>query len=249
MRVPRVLLPNIQPEQQSRWVLDKEIRHYLINVLRLKTGRELLVFDGQNERESKATLISADKKSAEIELIETYPTQRESPLRIKICLGISKSDHMDMGIQKSVELGVSEIQPVICERSQSVPSGERLQKKIDHWNNIVVSACEQSGRCIKPSLLEPLTFEQCISQTTASPSIILSPIAKDTLPEQTGIHNGVNAYIGPEGGFSSDEEEKAKNSGVRGIRMGPRVLRTETAVITTISGLQFYFGDLNKRVE
>lgn len=245
MRIPRVLLPEVNADVQTRWQLDRETRHYLINVLRLKIGRELIVFDGKTERESRATLISADKKSAEIELLETYETQRESPLHLKICLGISKSDHMDLAVQKSVELGVREIQPVICERSQNIPEGERMQKKQAHWDSIVNSACEQSGRCIKPKLLSPLNFGDSIQNDGKSEAIILSPTATETLGQQESITTTVSAYIGPEGGFSDEEIAKALEIGIRPVRMGPRILRTETAVITTISGLQFYYGDLN----
>lgn len=244
MRIPRVLLPEVKPEQQSRWSLDRDTRHYLVNVLRLKPGRELVVFDGQNERESKAVMISADKKSAEIEIIDTYLTERESPLSIQLYLGISKSDHMDIAIQKSVELGVTSIHPVICERTQKMPDGDRLLKKMEHWEGIIRSACEQSGRSIKPELSPPLTFSSSLAETDPSSTFILSPTASEALNEQS-VNVNVSVFIGPEGGFSHDEIESALDHGVKEIRMGPRILRTETAVITTISGLQFYFGDLN----
>lgn len=244
MRIPRVLLPDFRPEQQSIWQLDRDTRHYLINVLRLKPGRELLVFDGVTEQESRATLVSADKKSAEIEILHTYPTQRESPLRIRLYLGISKPDHMDFAVQKAVELGTSEIQPLYCERSAFRSDAPKLEKKIAHWEGIITSACEQSRRCIKPTLHHPISFHQAINNTSEH-SIILTPTAGNKLSELSIQESGtVTALIGPEGGFSDEECHLALQKGAQAILLGPRVLRTETAVAATLTGLQLYYGDL-----
>lgn len=248
MRIPRVLLPEVDPESGAIWQLDRDKRHYLINVLRLKPGRELIVFDGLNERESRAQLISADKKSAEISLLETYATHRESPLQISLCLGISKGDHMDFGIQKAVELGVKTIQPVFCERSALKPNDSKLDKKITHWDGIITSACEQSGRCIKPTLMQPIDLAESLDKSSAGIGLILMPSAQHNISDlPIGEQMEVSVFIGPEGGFSGEEEALANESGLHSVLLGPRVLRTETAVIASLTALQLLHGDLGNR--
>ncbi len=226
--------------------LGKEARHHLVNVLRIREGAELIVFNGKEEKEALAVVRQADRKNAQVEIRQVDPTQRESPLKIELIQGIGKSDHMDFAIQKAVELGVASIRPIHTQRTQGRLQGERLSKKMAHWQSVIINACQQSGRCILPTLSEPESMEDMLSQDAFSrPAFILSPSANNTLAQALrDTPTSISLLIGPEGGFTNEEIKKAEAAQAMAVSLGPRILRMETAALAAIACAQQAVGDL-----
>lgn len=224
--------------------LDERARHHIVNVLRLKTGADLLIFNGEGG-EFKARLFVSGKQ-ATVELTSYCDIDRESGLHLHLVQGISRGDRMDFTIQKAVELGVSRITPVFSRRSISKLEAGRLEKRLDHWRNVLVGACEQSGRCVLPVLETPLSLELWLDQTAAEPNrYLLSPTAGcslNTIPRDAA---GITLVIGPEGGFDQQELDYAVSKNCLPMRFGPRILRTETAAVAAIAVLQALAGDLS----
>lgn len=246
MRLPRIYVDQAL-RQGASLLLPTEARHHLVNVLRLKVGAPLILFDGKSPREAMAGITRLDRKSATVSIHSIEHTVRESELNISLVQAISSADKMDLTIQKTVELGVSSIRPVFTERSQRPWKADRLEKKLVHWHGIIVHACEQSGRTHLPALHSPVSFQDYLaSRSPGRLSLILDPGARQSFKD---IDNGFGEYdilIGPESGFSTHEISSAKNTGILAIKMGPRILRTETAGIAAITMLQSMFGDLDR---
>jgi 16S rRNA (uracil1498-N3)-methyltransferase len=221
---------------------------HIVRVLRLSEGDTVALFNGKEPVQYTAKLVDVKKKEASAEIIKQEVIANESPVNIHLGQGISRGDRMDYTLQKSVELGVNKITPLFTERCGVKLSGERLTKKHDQWQKIVISACEQSGRCIVPEVAEPMYLEDWLAQETNSLKLNLHPKAKHsimTLPvDSTESALQVRLLIGPEGGLSDDEISKANEADFQDILLGPRVLRTETAALTAITALQCRFGDL-----
>jgi 16S rRNA (uracil1498-N3)-methyltransferase len=221
---------------------------HIVRVLRLSEGDTIALFNGREAIQYTAKLVDVKKKHASVEIIKQEIIANESPLNIHLGQGISRGDRMDYTLQKSVELGVSKITPLFTERCGVKLSGERLIKKQEQWQKIVVSACEQSGRCIVPEVVEPMYLQDWLDQETNALKLNLHPQAKHsimTLPmsgSEKDIH--VRLLIGPEGGLSDEEISQANQADFQDILLGPRVLRTETAALTAITALQCRFGDL-----
>ena len=208
----------------------------------------ITLFNGQSEQdeycEYQAELVNIGKKQAEARITGRQVRNNESPLNIHLGQGISRGERMDFTLQKSVELGVNTITPLFTERCGVKLSSERLAKKRDQWQKIVISACEQSGRCAVPEVTDPVSLDDWLAQETSALKLNLHPRAEHsimTLPEE---NQRVRLLIGPEGGLSDEEITRANDSGFIDILLGPRVLRTETAALTAISALQCRFGDL-----
>ncbi|TKB47127.1 16S rRNA (uracil(1498)-N(3))-methyltransferase [Thalassotalea mangrovi] len=222
---------------------------HVIRVLRLKEGDAITVFNGDGD-EYLATLINVSKKRADIKVVEKIRVANESPLHLHLGQVISRGDRMDFTLQKSVELGVSEITPLFSERCGVKLSGERLQKRIAQWQKIVVAACEQSGRAIVPKVNDARNIEEFLQQDTMALKINLHPRAEHSiigLPVKDLAlehENRVRLLIGPEGGLTEEEISQASTEGYQEVLLGPRVLRTETAALTAITALQCRFGDL-----
>ena len=225
--------------------LDKAASSYLLKVLRLSEGAVVHLFNGQAVNDNYGyykSVISSAGKLAEITTTKFIIDNNQPPLRITLFQGISKGDHMDTTIQKAVELGVTEIVPVICERTVVNLKADRLDKKMRHWNGIVTSACEQSGRNHLLTICKPVKFSTI--ELKDSSGFILEPRAEKSL--QDAIQSdSVSLLIGPEGGFNEPEITDALNKGFSAIKFGPRILRTETAAIAAIAILQATWGDLN----
>ena len=233
---------------------------HVVRVLRLADGDAITLFNGLEQKEFHAQLYQVTKKSAQAHIISESVKTTESPVHIHLGQGISRGDRMDFTLQKSVELGVSAITPIFTERCGVKLSGERLAKKQQQWQKIVISACEQSGRCYVPQVLAPISLSEWLSQPTDALKINLHPRAQHsimTLPvqpqnaerstqqdKQENTQQKVRLLIGPEGGLSDDEIEQASDAGFAEVLLGPRVLRTETAALTAITALQCRFGDL-----
>lgn len=241
----------------GRQRLSGDIAHHLLHVLRLKPGAALRLFDGSGG-EYTAELVAAHKDHAEAAIGAHQILQRESPLRLTLGQAISRGERMDYTIQKAVELGVSVIQPLQTERSLAGLESQRRQKKLHHWQEIARGAAEQSGRDRVPPVAVPVPLERwldslafrrgTVADATVFPreariNLLLDPQANRGLRD---LDRSADLCLlsGPEGGLSTAELERAKQAGFVGIRLGPRVLRTETAAIACLAALQTLWGDL-----
>lgn len=222
--------------------LDEETSHYISRVLRLKVGAPLILFNGDS-RDYHAVLNRADKKQINAGILRAEPTSRESKLHIALGQGISRGERMDFVLQKSVELGVNAITPLWTVRSQVQLNGKRLEKRMSRWQGVIRSACEQSGRSVLPELGEACLLSDWCTETNGALQLVLDPEAEINLGELAPT-NRTRILIGPEGGLDAGETELAVSAGFQRVRLGPRVLRTETAALAAISALQTLWGDL-----
>ncbi|MEE9327665.1 MAG: 16S rRNA (uracil(1498)-N(3))-methyltransferase [Cocleimonas sp.] len=218
---------------------------HAIQVLRLKSGDALTLFNAKGG-EYAANIVSVDKRKSSV-LIESYDdVNRESDLKITLAVANIKTDKMDFAIQKAVELGVNIIQPLYTKRSVIRIKANRLEKKINHWQGIIIAACEQSGRTQVPYLNEPVSLDEFINGSSNDFCIAMLPTSSETINDlkvQNSVEK-ITLLIGPEGGFSTEEEDMMQANSVRGIRFGKRILRAETAAIAGITACQLQWGDL-----
>ena len=223
--------------------LSKAAGHHVSRVLRLQKGAVLHLFNGEGV-ECEAVITQIEKHQVQVEVTGFVTSAPESKLAITLFQGISKGETMDFSIQKSVELGVHAIAPMITDRSQGPFSTEHLHKKLLHWQGIIISACEQSGRAVLPVLYPPVTFKKIIFTELPGVPILLNPEGSITFKDLPFDTNTVSLFIGPEGGFSDDEIALAAQHKVKNVNCGPRILRTETASLAAMTLLQHCFGDL-----
>lgn len=223
--------------------LNDSASHHLSRVLRQSVGDEVRLFNGEGV-ECIGEIIVCEKRQVSVEVTSLVTPVTESPLSIHLFQGMSKSDKMDFSIQKAVELGVTEITPVMTARTQFKMNAERLAKKRGHWQGVIVSACEQSGRATLPCLNEAIVFDKIDFARLPTLSIMLDPTGDLSFNRLTTDGTQVALFIGPEGGFSEGEMAKAKENNIQRVQCGPRILRTETAGLVAISLLQHHFGDL-----
>ncbi|NMP31093.1 16S rRNA (uracil(1498)-N(3))-methyltransferase [Thalassotalea sp. M1531] len=242
MRNPRIYLAQSFNVGDTVLLSDDAFGH-VVRVLRLNNGDAITLFNGTN-KEFQATLTEVSKKRASALIISEQLISNESPLNIHLGQGISRGDRMDFTLQKSVELGVNTITPLFTERCGVKLSGERLAKKLEQWQKIVISACEQSGRCQVPEVRAPISLADWLTQETNALKINLHPKAEHSIMTLPVESTRVRLLIGPEGGLSDEEITSAQASGYTDVLLGPRVLRTETAALTAITALQCRFGDL-----
>lgn len=241
MPTPRIFSQNpLHPN--STLTLDEAARRHCVQVLRLKRGAPIVLFDGEGA-EFPATIEQIERRAVTVSLQQPRQRNSESPLKIHLYQGISKGERMDYAIQKATELGVTEITPLFCERSVVKLDPKRLQKKIDHWRGVTLSACEQCGRNHIPTL-HPAQPLQQLESPDNSTGFLLNPLATETLHTQAPATESLSILIGPEGGLSEAEILRATESGWRGVQLGPRTLRTETATVVALTALQLLWGDL-----
>ncbi|MBE1287707.1 MAG: 16S rRNA (uracil(1498)-N(3))-methyltransferase [Alteromonadaceae bacterium] len=242
MRISRFFVPDTL-SVDSTCQLPAETAHYIHNVLRLREGEPVVLFNGDGN-EYAGELVVVQKRSAEVLVNAKLALSCESPLSLHLGQGIAKGDRMDFVLQKATELGVTDITPIITERCNVKLNTERWEKKSQQWLKIIASACEQSGRNQLPTLHPPITLAQWLKQPTQQVRLLLHPDAEQALPALPIRSQGARILIGPEGGLSDAEIYQAGEAGFTHIKMGPRVLRTETAALTVLSVLQAQFGDL-----
>lgn len=242
MRIPRVYVD--QPlASGADCPLDRRALDHAIKVLRLRAGDPLCLFNGQGG-EFAAVLARGADGALLAQVGEFTPDRRESPLAVRLVQGISRGERMDYTLQKAVELGVTDIVPVVTERTVLRLTGERAERRLAHWRGVVLAACEQSGRTRVPEVAEPRTLAEHLAEPLQGVGLLLDPTAAQALA-QTGPHVGpVSVLLGPEGGLADHEREAAQAVGYRSVRMGPRVLRTETAAVVALTLLQARSGDL-----
>jgi len=211
-------------------------------VLRLHRGNEVVVFNGEGG-EFSAELTRVSRDEVRVRLISRQDVERESPLVITLAQCLSSADRMDITLQKATELGVSRIVPVASERSVVKLSGERKIRRLEHWRNVLIAACEQCGRNRVPEIAEITHLADFLAAPCGeSARLLLAPDASRHLKSLQPAH-AVTLLVGPEGGFAPQERGQAEASGFVPIRFGPRVLRTETAPLAAIAAMQALWGD------
>lgn len=246
MRVSRLYLPERFGERRTI-DLDDDTAHYVRTVLRLKKDSSLIVFDGSGG-EYAATISEASKKRVAVELGQRQERSVESNLAINLGLAISRGDKMDWAVQKAVELGVNEIAPLVTERCVVQLKGDKREQRLAHWRKIVQHASEQSGRTVLPALRPITDLNDWVDQQSGL-RIFLDPYAETNLTQLRPQDHQVTLLSGPEGGFADHEREIAKAAGFLPVRLGARILRTETAALASIAALQTLWGDFGNTEE
>lgn len=241
MRIPRIFIDVPLGENQTV-ELPKETSHYLSRVLRLPVDAQLRVFNGQGG-EYLARISAASKSAMSLAIGEFDATDNSSPLHIHLGISLSKGERMDFVIQKATELGVAEISLLNSERTEVKLKGERLEKRVEHWRKVSISACEQCGSNRVPVIHPPVNLTQWLDNRDEPIKLIMQPGTNQ--PFQQSKPATVALLVGPEGGFSELEVQAANNASFNSISLGPRILRTETAPLVAISILQHHWGDLN----
>lgn len=244
MRNPRIYQPidDAQPGQHLK--LDEHACKHLIQVLRMRAGDGFILFNGQGHA-WQAQLETTDKRHTTAKVEKALPENVESPLPIHLGLGISKGERMDYAIQKAVELGVTDITPLFTRYSMVKLDDKRKDKRHQHWQGIIIGACEQCGRNLLPTLHPATDNNTWINHIGTGQKLLLDPLASQNLSDLKDKPQSTSLYIGPEGGLSDEEVDAAKQAGFTGIRLGPRILRTETAVVATLTAVQLVWGDLS----
>jgi 16S rRNA (uracil1498-N3)-methyltransferase len=243
MRKPRIYI-DTPLANQALFELDQRAFQHAVKVLRLREGDEIVLFDGSGQQYN-ASLSEVSKKHARVKTENAELVDLESALNIHLALGISKGERMDFAIQKAVELGVTDITPLYTERCVVNLDSKREAKRLEHWRGIIISACEQCGRNTLPALHNPVDIRKNFSSLPDYElKITLSPFAKNNLKQLSAPAKEVMIMVGPEGGLSEQEIKTAIEHNFTAVRMGPRILRTETAALTALSTIQVLWGDL-----
>ncbi|MDH5300555.1 MAG: 16S rRNA (uracil(1498)-N(3))-methyltransferase [Gammaproteobacteria bacterium] len=241
MRVPRIFVDESLAVGQQLPLPDQAARH-VNQVLRLSIGNLLKIFNGKGG-EYTATIVDVQKRQVIVRLDSFAKLDKESPLHVHLGQAISRGERMDIALQKSVELGVTAITPLFTERCNVKLPPDRLEKRIEHWQGVIEAACEQCGREIVPALHAPMDLEPWLLQARGV-GLVLNPLAAQSISTaELDTTQPIHLLIGPEGGLSDTEIEGAVAKGFIGVRLGPRILRTETAALAVISILQVRYGD------
>ncbi len=226
----------------GRIELNEDAAHYVRNVLRFKQDQQIVLFNGQGG-EYLGRFSEVSRKSVRVEIEQFVDRDIESPLVVKLGLGISRGDRMDWAVQKAVELGVTHLTPLVTERCVIKFNDDKKQQRLQHWINIAQHAAEQSGRTRLPALSEIADLPDWVGRQHGL-RVFLDPYAEQSLADLTPEAGQVTLLSGPEGGFSDHERQYATASGFVGVRIGPRILRTETAVLSALTAVQTLWGDL-----
>lgn len=225
--------------------LDEPASHHLARVLRAKVTDNVIIFNGEGG-EYQGVITQITKKNVAVQIEHLSSCSRESPLDLWLVQGISRGEKMDYTIQKAVELGAKKIIPVFTERCTVKLDQERREKRWQHWQSIMISACEQCGRTEIPTLDMPVSLSDWLKEKCEiEMAFVLTPLAETKLKEITiQPSQRTVLLIGPEGGLTEAEIDSARQKGFRSLSLGPRVLRTETAAVAALTALQSFFGDM-----
>ncbi|WP_045737298.1 16S rRNA (uracil(1498)-N(3))-methyltransferase [Xanthomonas sp. MUS 060] len=224
--------------------LPEDVAGHLLRVLRLREGDRCVLFNGDG-RDYEAELLPTGKRGASARIGAARPLDNESPLAITLLQGVARGEKMDLILQKATELGVAAIVPIWAERTEVKLDATRTDKRVAHWRSVVISACEQSGRASVPSVSAPLALADAARSAADSPCrLILDPQGEQRLRTVDLSGNAATIAIGPEGGWSPRDRAMLQAAGFLGLRLGPRILRTETAGLAAIAALQAHGGDL-----
>lgn len=236
---PRIYLPEAKPGEKR--TPDPPLAHYLTRVLRLGSGATLAVFDGQGH-EFEARL--AGTRRTPVVCIGTIARSEPAPRpAIELWVGVSRHTRMEWTLEKTVELGVSLIRPVLCAHSKVRLDDERGARKFSHWQALVNAATAQSGRAWQPTLARPRPLREMWQDTPDGTCLLLDPQGEITLSSLAPKHERLALLVGPESGFSAEEYRAARHAGWQVIRLGPRVLRAETAGPAALAAIQALWGD------
>ncbi|MCU7842745.1 MAG: 16S rRNA (uracil(1498)-N(3))-methyltransferase [Candidatus Thiodiazotropha sp. (ex Monitilora ramsayi)] len=241
MRIQRVYTE--QPLQSGNEVLlEEDSSHHLFHVLRLQSGDSISLFNNEGG-EFEATISEIGKHGASATIGGLIREEVPPKLAIQLLLGISRGERMDFALQKATELGVNRITPVFTKRCVVKLNEKKRASRMAHWQKIIVNACEQSGRALLPELDSPAEIGNAVSEQTAHTTLLLDHRSNKTLTEIKKPKGSICILVGPEGGLSSEERKLAKGKGFTGIKLGPRVMRTETAPLAAIAAIQTLWGD------
>ena len=239
MRVSRIFVDQpLAPGQCI--VLDERAARYIGQVLRLRPGQQLVLFNGDG-KDWQAEIASLDRRHGEVTIGEVVAIEPAASLSVHLGIGISRGERMDYALQKSVELGVGEITPLATLRSVVQLKPDRVEQRVAHWRGVVLAACEQSGRSRVPTLHPPTTLDDWLERTRDG--LLLHHAAATGLPGLAAPASPVPLLIGPEGGLDEGERARATAAGYTAVRLGPRVLRTETAPLAALAAIQALWGD------
>jgi 16S rRNA (uracil1498-N3)-methyltransferase len=225
------------------FALPEATGNHLVRVLRLEVGEGCVLFNGDGH-DYMAKLLSREKRGASVEIVGRHAVGNESPLRITLVQGIARGEKMDLILQKATELGVVAFAPASTDRTEVRLDAERSDKKMAHWRGVLASACEQCGRATLPALAAPRSLADAVAADANPLRFLLDPEASDAIAD-LGLPRdaALTLAIGPEGGFSERDRAILKAGGFRGLRLGPRILRTETAGLAAIAALNAMYGD------
>jgi len=244
MRIPRIYVPEtLRPGREVE--LPVQAGEHLARVLRLDRGHPLRLFDGSGD-EYEAELASLAKRSVTARVLESAEAEdRESPLRITLAQGIARGEKMDWILQKATELGVARIVPIVTDRTEVKLDAERAERRVAHWEAVVASACEQCGRSRLPEVGEPVKLADWAASLDESAGLRLALNPEgDLTPRDLPASAHATLAVGPEGGLSSHDLAALGAAGFRGLRLGPRILRTETAGLAALAAMQALIGDI-----
>ncbi|SCK12294.1 16S rRNA (uracil(1498)-N(3))-methyltransferase [Vogesella sp. LIG4] len=239
--MPRFFIDAVLTTAEQYALPDSVVRH--IQVLRLREGDAITLFNGRGG-EWQAVLGSIAKREASCAITAFDDVSRESPVWLGLAQAISSGDRMEFTLQKGVEMGVSAFQPLATERSIVKLAGDRADKRVQRWQEIVIAACEQSGRNVIPQVLPILTLKQWLAALPpAAAHLLLSPLGTRRLADIASQPDAAWLLAGPEGGLSAGEEAAAIAAGCTPLKLGPRILRTETAALAAVGAMQTVWGD------
>jgi len=239
-RAPRFYIEG-RLREGSTCALPEESAHHAVRVLRLRGGDEVTLFDGRGG-EYAARIASIERTRVAIDVLGHRAVEREAALRIVLVQGVSSGERMDFTIRKAVELGVAEVHPVLAAASVARPKGERAAARHEHWQRIAIAACEQCGRNQIPKVM-PLTALADYRAEGAGLKLLLSPLSQAPLSKVATKGESFVVAAGPEAGFSAAEDAALVETGFVAVRLGPRVLRTETAALAALAALNALRGD------
>lgn len=240
MRIHRVYTQ--QPlEPGKEIVVGGRAAHYLGRVLRITANDAIVLFNGDGH-DYVTQWVRAGKGEVVLLLTSRLPAVQEPGISITVVQAISRGDRMDQTLQKCTELGAARFQPVFSERVEVKLKADKLNKRVAHWQGVVISACEQSGRAVVPEVCQPLSLHDWLNVEPDDFTLLLAPGA-DTPLARVGFPGEIQVVVGPEGGFSDPEIQQMSMRSVQAVSLGPRVLRTETAAPAAIAVIQAQAGD------
>lgn len=240
MRISRLYVP--QPLNCGQHIeLDDDSAHYVRTVLRLAKDNKIVLFDGSGD-DYVSVLLEVSRNRVAVSVEQRQTRDVESPLTICLGLGMSRGDRMDLSVQKAVELGVNQITPIETERCLVQLKGDKRIQRFTHWRRIIQHAAEQSGRTVLPELAPITHLHQWVGGQEGL-KIFLDPYAELSLADLEPENDRVTLLTGPEGGFADHERDAAKAAGFIPVRLGARILRTETASLAALSAVQMLWGD------
>ena len=245
MAPPRFFVPDLPGSHDvgAETVLPAAAAHHALRVLRLGIGDAITLFTGAGG-EMAATILSVGKRDAIVRIDGFDAVDRESSLTVTLVQAIPANDAMDYAVRKAVELGVAAIVPIVSTHGARFPDGDRGDKRLAHWQQIAIAACEQCGRNRVPVVAVPQSFDVWLGQRDrARAGVMLAPGAARSFPDLAPPVGVLDVLIGPEGGFNAREADHAAQAGVVAVRLGPRILRTETAVCAALTAVNLQWSD------